>query len=342
MALTQVSSGLISSVANTAITGNIAGSQIAPTAVTPGTYGATTQHAVITVDQQGRITSAANATPSIANTQITGVLGVSQGGTNSTATPTAGGVGYGTGTAQAYTSAGTSGQALVSAGSSAPAFGTLGISGGGTNSTSTPTSGAVAYGTGTAIGYTAAGSSGQVLTSAGSGSPTWSTPSAGAMTLLSTTALTSGAAAVSITSGFSSTYDDYFIILDSIATLNSDQLAMMFYRSSSMVSTTTYNMTLHGGGSSGFSYGGQSGFLISGSTSTSPVLHGHVWISGANSGANSRIMSDVTVGTPTAFYHGWGNETTTGNVTGIEFHLNSGASYTFSSGNIRLYGVQKS
>jgi hypothetical protein len=90
MALTQVSSGLISSVANTAITGNIAGSQIAPTAVTPGTYGATTQHAVITVDQQGRITAASNVTPSIANTQITGTINTSQGGTGLTTIGTAG------------------------------------------------------------------------------------------------------------------------------------------------------------------------------------------------------------------------------------------------------------
>jgi hypothetical protein len=54
-----------------------------------------------------------------------GVLGVANGGTNSTATPTAGGVGYGTGSANAYTSAGTSGQVLQSNGSSAPSWITL-------------------------------------------------------------------------------------------------------------------------------------------------------------------------------------------------------------------------
>lgn len=64
----------ITSLANTKISGVLTGSQLASTAVTTGTYGGTTQHAVFTVDQQGRITSAANATPSIANTQITGTL----------------------------------------------------------------------------------------------------------------------------------------------------------------------------------------------------------------------------------------------------------------------------
>lgn len=52
---------------------------------------------------------------------------------------------------------------------------TLPIANGGTNTTTTPTAGAVAYGTGTAIGYTAVGTAGQVLLSAAGSAPTWST-----------------------------------------------------------------------------------------------------------------------------------------------------------------------
>lgn len=52
-------------------------------------------------------------------------------------------------------------------------IGVLPIGNGGTNSTSTPTSGAIAYGTGTAYAFSSAGSSGQCLTSGGSGTPTW-------------------------------------------------------------------------------------------------------------------------------------------------------------------------
>jgi hypothetical protein len=51
--------------------------------------------------------------------------------------------------------------------------GTLPIANGGTNATATPTAGAVAYGTGTAYAFNAAGSSGQVLVSGGTGAPTW-------------------------------------------------------------------------------------------------------------------------------------------------------------------------
>jgi len=55
-------------------------------------------------------------------TGVTGTLPIANGGTNSTATPTAGTIPYGTGTALAYSSAGTSGQLLQSNGASAPTW----------------------------------------------------------------------------------------------------------------------------------------------------------------------------------------------------------------------------
>lgn len=51
-----------------------------------------------------------------------GTLAVANGGTNATATPTAGAVPYGTGTAYAFTAAGTAGYLLQSNGSSAPTW----------------------------------------------------------------------------------------------------------------------------------------------------------------------------------------------------------------------------
>lgn len=127
-------------------------------------------------------------------------------------TPTAGSVPYGTGSTLAYTSVGTSGQFLSSNGSGAPTWvtaggtgtvtsidvsggttgltagggpvttsgtitlaGTLAYGNGGTGGTATPTAGTIPYGTGTALAYSAAGTSGQVLTSGGAGAPTWTT-----------------------------------------------------------------------------------------------------------------------------------------------------------------------
>lgn len=58
-------------------------------------------------------------------------LAITRGGTNGTATPTAGALAYGTGSAYAFSSAGTSGQAVLSGGSGSPTFttGTLALAG---------------------------------------------------------------------------------------------------------------------------------------------------------------------------------------------------------------------
>ena len=109
---------------------------------------------------------------------VSGTLPIANGGTNSTATPTAGGIGYGTGTAHAYTAVGTTGQALISAAAGAPAFGTLGVAGGGTGAT-TLTANNVLLGNGTsALQVVAPSTAGNVLTSNGT---TWTsaTPSSG-------------------------------------------------------------------------------------------------------------------------------------------------------------------
>jgi hypothetical protein len=64
-------------------------------------------------------------------------------------------------------------------GTAANVTGIVAIANGGTNSTATATAGGAGYGTGTAHAYTAAGTAGQVLTSAGASAPTWSGISGG-------------------------------------------------------------------------------------------------------------------------------------------------------------------
>lgn len=67
-------------------------------------------------------TSPLSITASTGTVALSGVVGIANGGTNSTATPTAGAVAYGTGSAFAWTSAGTAGHVLTSSGTGAPAF----------------------------------------------------------------------------------------------------------------------------------------------------------------------------------------------------------------------------
>jgi len=97
-------------------------------AVTSGSYlrGNGTNVVMNTIQVADVPTLNQNTTGTASN--VTGTVAIANGGTNGTATPTAGGSAYGTGTAFAFTAAGTAGQVLTSAGASAPVW--SGISGG--------------------------------------------------------------------------------------------------------------------------------------------------------------------------------------------------------------------
>jgi len=205
--------------------GNTTGSTLTPATLTAGTgVTITNGHGTITISapDTGTVTSVTASSPlassggATPNLSLTGTVAIANGGTAGTATPTAGAVPYGTGTAYGFSAAGTTGQVLTSAGAGTPTWttpttgtvtsvtasspiassggatpnlslGTVPIANGGTNSTATPTAGGIGYGTGTAHAYTAAGTTGQVLTSATAGTPTWTTPTTGTVTSVAQT-----------------------------------------------------------------------------------------------------------------------------------------------------------
>jgi len=137
-----------------ALTGNASTATTATTAtnatnigITDNTSSIATWYPTIVSNTTGNLPATTSSTklsfvPStgtlaVANLNLTNALGIAYGGTNSTATPTAGGIGYGTGTAHAYSAVGTSGQVLTSAGAGVPIW-------------TTPTTGTVTSVTGTA------------------------------------------------------------------------------------------------------------------------------------------------------------------------------------------------
>ena len=104
---------------------------------------------------------------------------------------------------------------------------TLAVASGGTNSTATPTAGGIGYGTGTAHAYTAAGTSGQVLTSAGVGAPTWTTPTTGTVTSVSGTApvVSSGGNTPAISMAAATTSVPGYLTAADWTTFNNKQVA---------------------------------------------------------------------------------------------------------------------
>jgi len=77
---------------------------------------------VTSVTGSGNIASSGGTTPNIT---FTGTLPIANGGTNGTATPTAGAVAVGNGTQYAFTAAGSAGQVLTSNGSTVPTWATV-------------------------------------------------------------------------------------------------------------------------------------------------------------------------------------------------------------------------
>jgi YD repeat-containing protein len=107
-------------------------------------------------------------------TDVTGVLPFANGGTSANTRQGAINALVGTQTANRVLRSDGTNSALAQVALTTDVTGTLPIANGGTNSTAAAVAGAVVYSTSTAYAVTAAGTTGQVLTSAGASAPTWS------------------------------------------------------------------------------------------------------------------------------------------------------------------------
>jgi hypothetical protein len=170
-------------VANTGVLSNIAGTGIS---VSGATGNVTIANAGV-LSFAGGSTGLTPSTATAGNVNLAGTLVAANGGTGFASYAIGDLLYANTTTTLAKLADVATGNALISGGvSTAPSWGKIGltthvsgvlpIANGGTNGTATPTNYGVSYGTGSAYAFTAAGTTGQILTATTGGAPTWAAP----------------------------------------------------------------------------------------------------------------------------------------------------------------------
>jgi len=236
--------------------------------------------------------------------------------------------------------------------------GTLVTSTSGTAGTATNLAGGVAgaipYQSGSgATGFSAAGTAGQVLTSAGTSAPTWSTPAAGALTLLSTVTA-SNSATMDIENTFSSTYDKYLISVSGlVCQTDGQQLQMLLKIGGTYLTTATYVTFENRTQTSASTFSGTNNPVASPTTFVSVhSILGNVggenatfdlYISNPSSTTLQKLYYFLGAGHTNAnevrYIQGIGCNTNTAALTGVRFQMASG---NITSGVARLYGIANS
>ena len=214
--------------------------------------------------------------------------------------------------------------------------------------------GAIPYQSGSGTtGFSAAGTSGQVLQSNGVSAPTWVTPSAGALTLLSTvTAATS--ATMDIENTFSSTYDKYLISVTGLfGDTDGQQLRMRLKLGGTYVAGTSYIFYIMTSTSAGGAVTGTNESDAGGGNAV--IIQNNLGnTSGASTSFNLYIQNPTSTTLKKLFYfdgagldstaevqliRGSGANKNTTALTGVRFFMGGG---NIQSGVARLYGIANS
>jgi len=182
------------------------------------------------------------------------------------------------------------------------------------------------------------GSTDQVLKVTG-GIPAWATPASGALTLVKTQTIGSAVSSVTVSSAFSSTYDNYLVTINGGVASEANTLDM------ELGSTTTgyYYFGIYGNATSG-SVTGEGGnnvskirFIGSGDTS---ILSGQCVIQNPNLAKKTAFYyGSVRTGTASINLVWAGSETSTTQHTAFTLYASSG---TITGGTIRVYGYSNS
>ena len=198
----------------------------------------------------------------------------------------------------------------------------------------------------------AAGTSGQVPTTAGGGAPTWASPAPAANGLVWLSTVTASASAtVDIETTFNSTYDSYMLVADSVRLAsNGTKFFCRFKLGGSYVTSGSYSYHTQISAAAANTYG-----AIASTTATQIIIFDNsstnaeassdfvMFVSHPSStsllkrvnwkGATSRGTTAVEMGV------GMGSNTGTGALTGVRFFAETG---NITSGTFRLYGIANS
>lgn len=268
--------------------------------------------AVVTADASGQLglqaAGVTKLTVSSSGVTLASALPIASGGTNATATPTAGAVPYGTGSAYAFTSAGTSGQVLTSNGASAPTWGS-------------------------APAPTAAQGASMVLVT--------SVTASSSSTVDVEDAMTDYDEYVILIDGVKPSNNAS--ILEGLLKIGGSYITTSTYNSTW---TTQYTATASVNTYQFSSYPRIQYTLGSVQNASTQNLNGAVWITRPSStSVYPSLRYDFQFGTSSVnanaqYNYGFVNNSTTGSaVTGLRFSFDSG---TISTGSFRLYGIKKS
>lgn len=216
------------------------------------------------------------------------------------------------------------------------------IAEGGTNATSMATSAGVIYYDGSKLSTTNAGISGQVLTSNGIGiAPTYQDVPSGNIVLISTQTA-NGGTALNFTSGITSTYNNYMLIvvnIDANATLG---IELSSNGGSSYITSgyqSGYRFASYNSASYNISFF-SSQFKISELLSSGYSLNGIYYLYNMTVGSkpffSGNITSVTTSNNPTMAYCGAWYDT---NITVNAFRIRNTSNNTINNGMVSLYGI---
>jgi hypothetical protein len=197
----------------------------------------------------------------------------------------------------------------------------------------------------------AVGTSGQVLQTNGAGAPSWVTASSGALVYISTTTASGSANTLDITTGFSSTYDDYMIIGENIrmGVNSSDSFELRLYTGGTLrTSSYIYNAIVAMSNVYNSRTTSSSTIFVNPQTYNTTTISFQLMLRNTNS-ASSRIQGqffgactdDTNADGNNQISSTFGYTGTTSALSGIRLYFGT-VSTTFSSGTFKLYGIAKS